>query len=271
MMEDKIREIVEAMGFSFSIGDIYHLNQWLQQPEQLPAVLYVMPINGGGEITVSGMLKKNIEPLLFFLDHEGIDSEGEDTNTIIERMRSAVEEFVVRVNDTRYFEPITAWSCHDVIRDMAIQCSGVSVSLNLILGTAAVNDPAFLQNMVEQYGRKIVVGVDAREGKVATHGWLETTSVDSFAFCESLRNRGVGTVIYTDIARDGGLQGTNLEAYRRLSRIEGLDVVASGGITDCSELSELKAMGIAGAILGKALYTGRLSLRDAVALVQKEG
>ena len=125
MMEDKIREIVEAMGFSFSIGDIYHLNQWL------PAVLYVMPINGGGEITVSGMLKKNIEPLLFFLDHEGIDPEGEDTNTIIERMRSAVEEFVVRVNDTRYFEPITAWSCHDVIRDMAIQCSGVSVSLNL--------------------------------------------------------------------------------------------------------------------------------------------
>ena len=82
MMEDKIREIVEAMGFSFSIGDIYHLNQWLQQPEQLPAVLYVMPINGGGEITVSGMLKKNIEPLLFFLDHEGIDPEGEDTNTI---------------------------------------------------------------------------------------------------------------------------------------------------------------------------------------------
>ena len=67
-MEDKIREIVEAMGFSFSIGDIYHLNQWLQQPEKLPAVLYVMPINGGGEITVSGMLKKNIEPLLFFLD-----------------------------------------------------------------------------------------------------------------------------------------------------------------------------------------------------------
>ncbi len=141
----------------------------------------------------------------------------------------------------------------------------------VILGTAAVNDPVFLQNMVEKYGRKIVVGVDAREGKVATHGWLETTSVDSFAFCESLRDRGVGTVIYTDIARDGGLQGTNLEAYRRLSRIEGLDVVASGGITDCSELSELEAMGIAGAILGKALYTGRLSLRDAVALVQKEG
>ena len=141
----------------------------------------------------------------------------------------------------------------------------------VILGTAAVNDPVFLQNMVEKYGRKIVVGVDARDGKVATHGWLETTGVDSFDFCESLRDRGVGTVIYTDIARDGGLRGTNLEAYRRLSRIEGLDVVASGGITDVSELTELKTMGIAGAILGKALYTGRLSLRDAVALMGKEG
>jgi phosphoribosylformimino-5-aminoimidazole carboxamide ribotide isomerase len=125
--------------------------------------------------------------------------------------------------------------------------------------------------MVEKYGRKIVVGVDARDGKVATHGWLETTDVDSFDFCASLRDRGVGTVIYTDIARDGGLQGTNLDAYRRLSTIEGLDVVASGGITELSELSELNAIGVAGDILGKALYTGRLNLRDAVSLMEKEG
>lgn len=141
----------------------------------------------------------------------------------------------------------------------------------VILGTAAVNDPAFLSDMVERYGRKIVVGVDARDGRVATHGWLETTGVDSFAFCASLRDRGVSTVIYTDIARDGGLNGSNLEAYRALCRIEGLDIVASGGITDLSELSELETIGAAGAILGKALYTGRLSLRDAVALMRKEG
>lgn len=141
----------------------------------------------------------------------------------------------------------------------------------VILGTAAVNDPVFLQNMVEKYGRQIVVGVDARDGKVATHGWLETTGLDSFAFCESLRDRGVSTVIYTDIARDGSLGGTNLSAYRRLTAIRGLDVVASGGITDGSELLELESMGVSGAILGKALYTGRLSLRDAVALMRKEG
>lgn len=141
----------------------------------------------------------------------------------------------------------------------------------VILGTAAVNDPVFLQNMVEKYGRKIAVGVDARDGKVATHGWRKTTEVDSFAFCASLRDRGVSTVIYTDIARDGGLQGTNLAAYRRLAAIRGLDVVASGGITSLSELSELDRIGAAGAILGKALYAGRLSLRDAIALTRKGG
>lgn len=141
----------------------------------------------------------------------------------------------------------------------------------VILGTAAVQQPDFLREMVRKYGPKIAVGVDARDGRVATHGWLETTGMDSFAFCETLRDWGVSTVIYTDISRDGGLQGTNLEAYRRLTRISGLDIVASGGITELAELSELEAMGTAGAILGKALYTGRLSLREAVALTRKEG
>ena len=138
----------------------------------------------------------------------------------------------------------------------------------VILGTAAVADPDFLQRMVERYGPRIAVGVDAREGKVATHGWLQTTGLDSFDFCAHLRELGVRTVIYTDIARDGGLAGTNLPAYRRLAGLEGLAVVASGGITALEELKELAAMGVAGAVLGKALYTGRLRLDEAVKLVQ---
>lgn len=140
----------------------------------------------------------------------------------------------------------------------------------VILGTAAVTDPAFLDQMVARYGGRIAVGVDARDGRVATHGWLETTELDSFAFCRDLRRRGVQTVIYTDISRDGKLAGTNLEAYRRLCGIEGLEVVASGGITALEELRQLDAMGVAGAILGKALYTGRLRLDEAVALVQNQ-
>ena len=140
----------------------------------------------------------------------------------------------------------------------------------VILGTAAVTDPAFLDRMVKRYGERIAVGVDAREGRVATHGWLETTEIDSFAFCRELSQRGVKTVIYTDISRDGKLAGTNLAAYHRLAEIEGLSVVASGGISALDELVQLDGMGVAGAILGKALYTGRLRLDEAVALVQNQ-
>lgn len=158
------------------------------------------------------------------------------------------------------------------IRDEARICRYLDLGVGrVILGTAAVQQPDFLREMVRKYGRQIAVGVDARDGRVATHGWLETTDTDSFAFCETLRDWGVSTVIYTDISRDGGLQGTNLEAYRRLTRISGLDIVASGGITNLSELQELEAMGAAGAILGKALYAGKLSLREAAALLKKEG
>ena len=141
----------------------------------------------------------------------------------------------------------------------------------VILGTAAVTDPEFLNRMVEKYGERIAVGVDARDGRVATHGWLETTDLDSFDFCCDLRRRGVRTVIYTDISKDGKLEGTNLAAYRRLCAIEGLAVVASGGISALEELGQLDEMGAAGAILGKALYTGRLRLDEAVARVQNKG
>ena len=100
--------------------------------------------------------------------------------------------------------------------------------------------------------------MDARDGRVATHGWLETTDLDSFAFCQELSRRGVQTVIYTDISRDGKLAGTNLAAYRRLCGIEGLSVVASGGISALKELRRARRRwALAGAILGKALYTGR--------------
>lgn len=158
------------------------------------------------------------------------------------------------------------------IRDEERICRYLDLGVGrVILGTAAVQQPDFLREMVRKYDRQIAVGVDARDGRVATHGWLETTGMDSFAFCETLRDWGVSTVIYTDISRDGGLQGTNLDAYRRLTRISGLDIVASGGITSLTELTELEDMGAAGAILGKALYAGKLSLREAAALMEKEG
>ena len=114
------------------------------------------------------------------------------------------------------------------------------------------------------------MGVDARDGFVAINGWKELSADKGVDFCRRLRDAGVQTVIYTDISRDGAERGTNLELYQELSAIEGLNIIASGGISFESELLELERMGVWGAILGKALYTGKLDLSRAVQLVQKE-
>lgn len=137
----------------------------------------------------------------------------------------------------------------------------------VILGTAAVKDRDFLERMVNIYGEKIAVGVDVKDGYVAVNGWKEATDEKGTDFCIYLRDIGVSTVIYTDISRDGGLMGTNIEVYRRLSSIEGLDIIASGGISFEEEISELKDI-VSGAILGKAIYSGALDLERAVRLAR---
>ena len=130
-----------------------------------------------------------------------------------------------------------------------------------ILGTIAVKDFAFTERMAKKYGDRIAVGVDARDGFVAVSGWKELSAERGVDFCRRLRDAGVMTVIYTDISRDGAEQGTNLDLYRELAEIEGLDITASGGVSSIEELRELQAIGTKAAILGKALYTGRLDLK----------
>ena len=162
------------------------------------------------------------------------------------------------------------------IKDLFIEVGGgirdmkrVEDYLNLgvkrvILGTAAIRNYPFVEEAVKEFGNAIAVGVDAKDGFVAVSGWQETTSVNSVEFCKKLRDTGVATVIYTDISKDGMLSGTNLEIYKELSAIEGLQIVASGGITFANEIRTLNEMGIYGAIVGKAVYEGKLSLRDAL-------
>ena len=133
-----------------------------------------------------------------------------------------------------------------------------------ILGTIAVKDFDFTRRMAQKYGDKIAVGVDARDGYVAVSGWLETSKEKGVDFCRRLYDAGVQTVIYTDISRDGAEQGTNLALYRELARIEGLNITASGGVSSIAELKELQAIGTHAAILGKALYTGRLDLAEVI-------
>ena len=127
----------------------------------------------------------------------------------------------------------------------------------------AVTNYPFVEEMVRKYGDKIAVGVDAKDGFVATHGWLETSEVRGVDFCRRLCDTGVKTVIYTDISRDGKMQGTNLDLYKELSQIEGLDIVASGGISSLKEIEILKNE-VYGAILGKALYLGAIDLKEAL-------
>lgn len=140
----------------------------------------------------------------------------------------------------------------------------------VIIGTLAIQDFALTKRLGRLYGEKLAVGVDAREGRVATHGWQTVTDVDSLDFCRQLVDAGITTVIYTDIGRDGLLAGANMAAYERLQAIDGLRVIASGGVTEEQEIEALRRLGIYGAIVGKALYTGRLSIGRALAVARGE-
>jgi phosphoribosylformimino-5-aminoimidazole carboxamide ribotide isomerase len=142
--------------------------------------------------------------------------------------------------------------------------AGVS---RVILGTKAVTDEGFLEEALKRYGEKIAVGVDARNGKVAVKGWLEVLDVDMLDFLKHLEEIGVNTAIVTDISKDGAMQGTNLPLYQKLAGLPKLNVTASGGISSLDELSALKKMGIYGAILGKAMYTGAVDVKEALKLV----
>ena len=138
----------------------------------------------------------------------------------------------------------------------------------VILGTVAITDFDFTRRMVQKYGERIAIGVDARDGMVAVGGWLETSGQNSVDFCKSLADIGVKTVIYTDISKDGMLSGTNLEIYKILSEIKGLDIIASGGISFESEITQLKDMGIHGAIVGKAIYESKLDLKKVIEIAK---
>lgn len=138
----------------------------------------------------------------------------------------------------------------------------------VILGSAAIKNKALVKEAITLFGaEKVVVGVDAKEGKVAVEGWLQVTDTSALAFCKELEKMGVKTVIYTDIAKDGMMQGPNLAETQRIIEETNLQVVASGGIACLKDLEALKTIGAYGAIIGKAIYTGAIQLEEAVCLL----
>ena len=139
--------------------------------------------------------------------------------------------------------------------------AGVS---RVILGSAAAENFTLVVDAVKFFGGKVAVGVDAKDGKVAVHGWKKVTDIDAVDFCRKLREVGLHTVIYTDISRDGMLGGANLAAYEELVKIKGLRIIASGGISGTDEIKKLTAMNVRGVVLGKALYDGVLVLKKTI-------
>jgi phosphoribosylformimino-5-aminoimidazole carboxamide ribotide isomerase len=137
----------------------------------------------------------------------------------------------------------------------------------VVMGTAAVQHPEFLAEALQRFGDSIVVGIDARDGRVATHGWNQVASLEAETFAQMLVRRGLQRVVYTDISKDGMLVGPNLEATKRLVADTHLKVVASGGVASLDDLRALRGletMGVEGAIVGKALYEQRFTLKEAI-------
>ena len=151
------------------------------------------------------------------------------------------------------------------IRSMDVIEKYIGIGVDrVILGTAAVINDEFLRSAVAKYGDKIAVGVDIRDGYVAIKGWTEKSEFTALDFCKKMQNIGVGTLICTDISKDGAMEGTNRELYRELSLKFKMNITASGGVSTIDDIRALKALDIYGAIIGKAYYTGAISLREAV-------
>ena len=137
----------------------------------------------------------------------------------------------------------------------------------VILGTSAVNNREMLVSALKEYKGKIAVGIDAKDGKVAIHGWEKTSDFTAVEFAREVESLGTKTIIYTDISRDGMLKGPNHQAMKEMADSVSMDVIASGGVSRLTDIVDLKQTGVSGVIVGKALYTGNVDLKEAILAV----
>lgn len=151
------------------------------------------------------------------------------------------------------------------IRSMEVIERYVSAGIDrVILGTAAVTEPGFVEKAVARFGEKIAVGIDIKDGMVAIKGWTEKTAWDALSFCAEMQRVGVKTMICTDISKDGAMQGTNRNLYQELSEKFDMQIIASGGVSSLEDVRALRKMNLYGAIIGKAYYTGAIDLARAI-------
>lgn len=197
--------------------------------------------------------------------------------------QGATRLHVIDLDGAKVGRPVNAQIVFAIVRSVRIpvQLGGglrdqaaVEAAMNLgidrvMLGTAALADSGLIARLVQRYGERIVVSVDARDGWVATHGWLETSHMHATTLVQQMAGLGVRHIMYTDINRDGTLIGPNVRATAELVALRGPQVIAAGGIGSVDDLRELAQVGVAATVVGRALYTGAVDLRQAMAAVSR--
>jgi phosphoribosylformimino-5-aminoimidazole carboxamide ribotide isomerase len=157
------------------------------------------------------------------------------------------------------------------IRDVAVIRELLDLGLTrLVIGTKALKDPDWFRQVCREFPRRLVLGIDARDGRVATEGWLAASDVEATQLARQMAREPIAAIIYTDIATDGMLAGPNLEATAEMQRAVDVPVIASGGVTTADDVAALAQLGVQGCIIGRALYEGHLQLRDALLAVSTE-
>ena len=199
---------------------------------------------------VAKAFRKSGADHLHLVDLEGAREGSTPNIETIKKIRKATDAFIEIGGGIRSIDTVKTYIDAGVNR--------------VILGTAAVKDRAFLLKALENYGDKIAVGVDIKDGMVAIKGWTEKSQFDGMEFCSEMQSIGVKTIICTDISRDGAMRGTNLELYKALKEKLSLNIIASGGVTDMSDIENLSQIGVYGAIIGKAYYIGAIDISEAV-------
>jgi len=215
-----------------------------------------MTVYSDDPLSVALGFKKDGATALHIVDLEGARIEKPANHELVNKIASETGMFIQVGGGIRTTEIIKQYLDAGVKR--------------VILGTAAVSAPGFLREMLDTFGEAIAVSVDIKEGFVAIKGWTEISYQNAFNFCTEVEKLGVQTLICTDITKDGMLKGTNIEMYQVLRSKLSINLLAAGGITTIDEITTLSGLGMDGAILGKAIYTGDIKLKEAINICQQK-
>lgn len=215
-------------------------------------------------------------------DFNKVNIYGDDPSQMAKKWEEKGAEFIhiVSLNGARREGDINDDSIKKIIQSVKIpiQIGGgvrdekriedlLDMGVNrVIIGSMAVKNKELLKDLVKKYKEKIVVSIDAKNGKVAIEGWEEVSSLDSVELCKELEEIGVKTIVYTDISKDGMMIGPNFNIYEKLSKETSLDIIASGGVTTLEDVKKLNVMNLYGAIIGKSLYENKIELEEALSL-----